>query len=854
MTGPSKRNSSSVAARLSKLLMIGCASIHMGGVAYADDKTTNYNISPEMLESVLRAFATQSDTQVLFSSGITKNLASRGLKGTYSLEEALEILLTDSGLGYEIKGNDLLVINVADNNIQKISYDTNEYYESNLGTYSEDENQDDTDSVGFDEIIVTASRREQLLQDVPASVFAVDPETFKAAGMINIGDIIAYTPGFNMMNGGQRGTGSITARGVSQEGSTATVAVYLDDVPMTSNSSFTFGGGLFFDGLLGEIERIELIKGPQGTLFGATAIGGAIRYITKKPALEEMRGGASTNLSTTKDGGFNQIYNAYLSVPLVESKVGLSVAGFYDKNAGYIDLVDTATGAVIEENADNTEFYGFSGDILIQASENMELRLKAIHQKQKYNGLSVVDLDGDSLNPQFAPLTNDDALSESESKYTSISGSLDYDFEWATLNLTSSYVEFGRASVGDITADLAVLADLLQRAPSGTTTSVPFIADMSSKKYTQEARLTSQDNDKFEWILGLFYTKETTHNIQIAIAEPTGFNLFTLNFPDNYREYAAFGNFTYYITPEFDVGFGLRYSNTETGLQQISSGALIGPGQDIDPVQANVQSYLATARYRPNENLSLYARVASGYRPATGNLPIIVPGLGNVAPLVVKQDSLWSYEVGAKGKTDDGIFSYDMSLWYIDWSEFQAFVSISGVSVGGNAEGGVTAKGFEGTFTLNPTENFTVTSSVAYTDSTLNSDEPQLNALAGQSVPNIPKWTLSINARHDFNLSDDMTGHFSGGFRYSQGSRSGFTDGDIGDATVNIPSESYVLADLNAGIKNGDISLNIYITNLFNNDAFVSTRGSLIPGTSMVNGQATPARPRTIGAVLSFDF
>ncbi|PCI54381.1 MAG: hypothetical protein COB36_10360 [Alphaproteobacteria bacterium] len=854
MTGPSKRNSSSVAARLSKLLMIGCASIHIGGVAYADEKNTNYNIAPEMLESVLRTFATQSDTQILFSSGITKNLASRGLKGTYSLEEALEILLTDSGLGYEIKGNDLLVINVVDNKFQKISYDTNEYYESNLGSYSEDENQDDVDTSGFEEIIVTTSRREQVLQDVPASVVAIDPDIFKDAGMINIGDIIAYTPGFNMTSQGQRGTGSITARGVSQEGATATVAVYLDDVPMTSNSSFTFGGGLFFDGLLGEIERVELVKGPQGTLFGATAIGGAIRYVSKKPALEEMRGRASTNLSTTKDGGFNQIYNASLSVPLVESKVGLSVAGFYDKNAGYVDLVDTATGALVEENADNTEFYGFSGDILIQASDNMEVRLKAMHQKQKYNGLSVVDLDGDSLNPKFAPLTNDNALSESESKYTSISGSLDYDFEWATLNLTSSYVEFGQASVGDITADLALYADFLAGVPSGTTTAIPFIANMGSNKYTQEARLTSPDNDKFEWILGLFYTKETTHNIQIAIAEPIDFNLFTLNFPDNYREYAAFGNFTYYITPEFDVGFGLRYSNTQTGLQQISSGALIGPGQDIDPVQDNVQSYLATARYRPNENLSLYARVASGYRPATGNLPIIIPGLGNVAPLVVKKDNLWSYEIGAKGKTDDGIISYDMSLWYIDWSNFQSFVTVSGLSVGGNAEDGVTAKGFEGTFTLNPTDNFTITSSVAYTDSTLNSDEPGLNALGGQSVPKIPKWTLSSNGRYDFDLSGEVMGHIGGGFRYSQGTRSAFTDGGIGDSVVNIPTEGYVLADLNAGISRGDISLNFYVTNLFNNDAFAASTGFLIPGTLMVNGQATPVRPRTIGAVLSFDF
>ncbi|MBL4803159.1 MAG: TonB-dependent receptor plug domain-containing protein, partial [Emcibacter sp.] len=239
-----------------------------------------------------------------------QNLKAVSIKGIYSDQQALEILLRGTGLEYKYINAHTIAVFTKGSGYQKISYEVGEDYEANLAGYEGDDDNADADILAFDEIIVTASRRAQALQDVPASITTVNPVEFTNSGLTSIGDIIEYTPGFNINRGnGQRGRGSITARGVGQQGATAVVAVYVDDIPMTSNSGFADGGAMFFDGLLGDIERVELIKGPQGTLFGATAIGGAIRYITKKPALSEMRGGGSVNLSDTKRGGFNQIYS-----------------------------------------------------------------------------------------------------------------------------------------------------------------------------------------------------------------------------------------------------------------------------------------------------------------------------------------------------------------------------------------------------------------------------------------------------------------------------------------------------------------------------------------------------------------
>jgi len=193
------------------------------------------------------------------------------------------------------------------------------------------------DQITVEEIIVTATRRAQEVQDVPAAVAVVDPAAYAAGGLTSLSGVLKYVPGVNFNDDGAPGQGSITMRGVANIFSTPSVGIYLDDIPYGSVTAFAEGANFALDALLGEIDRIEVIKGPQGTLFGAASMGGSVRYITKEPSLTDFGGRFSTDLSDTSQGGFNQLYKAGIDVPIVNDKLALGVSGFYQDNDGFID-------------------------------------------------------------------------------------------------------------------------------------------------------------------------------------------------------------------------------------------------------------------------------------------------------------------------------------------------------------------------------------------------------------------------------------------------------------------------------------------------------------------------------------
>jgi len=706
-------------------------------------------------------------------------------------------------------------------------------------------------------VIVTASRRTEALQDVPASVIAVDPIEFVNLGLNSIDEVIDYTPGFNIFrDNGHRGLGSITARGVGQQGSTAVTAIYLDDVPMTSNSGFANGGGLFFDGLLGDVERIELIKGPQGTLFGATAIAGAVRYISRKPELVDARGSITADLSAINDGGINKLYRGFYSFPLIEDKLGITLSGFSASDAGFVDQVDAETGEIIRKNANDSDNRGFSADLFYNATDNLSFRFKGLQQKTTFGLGSAVRFKDLNKKELYGKLKSDDAFGDLAIENKMVSASMAYEFNSSTLDITTSKVKYESISNSDFSSIFADFIDSIDGLPQGSTTSTPFVGFLDSDKTSTEIRLTSESNDKFEWVVGLYAANESTNNRQTLIGEPSGFVGLRAEFPSKYRERAVFGNFTYYFSPNFDVTAGMRYADTELALSLFAEGVFVAPADDtLETAKDKVQTYLFTARYRPSDDTSFYARIASGYRPASSSIPLQNPNTGaQITPSVVAEDTLWSYEVGVKGELVNGFFSYETGIWYVDWDNFQATVFAFGASSLNNAKNGITAYGFEGAFTLRPDNGFSLTTSLAYTNSTLNGNEPELFGLKGADVPSIPRWTISSIGRYDFQMSNNTDTWIGAGFRYTGTSPSAFTDDNELNETFNVDSDAILLFDLNAGIQWINIVLNLYINNLFNNDSYRNFSAFQVPGTTDVDFTGVPVTPRTIGASLTYLF
>ena len=201
----------------------------------------------------------------------------------------------------------------------------------------------DSSDTTYDEITVTATRRAESLKDVPASVVAVDPGDFVVSGLTSIEDIVRYTPGVFFDDGGRRGRGTITARGIPQFGATPVFSTYIDDTPLNSNTPYNQGAFISTDGLLLDVERIEIVKGPQGTLFGATSVGGLLRYVTRKPALDEFRGTFGVDYNSIGSGDNGTTINGRVSIPLIQDQLGVTLAAFKQETAAYVDRVDPVT-------------------------------------------------------------------------------------------------------------------------------------------------------------------------------------------------------------------------------------------------------------------------------------------------------------------------------------------------------------------------------------------------------------------------------------------------------------------------------------------------------------------------------
>lgn len=710
----------------------------------------------------------------------------------------------------------------------------------------------------IEKISVTSSRRVQPIQDVPASVFAVDPESFVKSGLTKMSDVIGYTPGFNFeSSNGQRGSGAITARGVSQQGETAVTAMYLDDVPITSNSGFGSAKSVFFDGLLGDIERVELIKGPQGTLFGATAIGGAVRYISRKPTLDETRGSITADYSSISEGGVSKLYRGYLSTALVEDKLGVTISGFSADDAGYTDQVDASTGEVLVADANGSDNYGYSADIFYQATDELDFRLKGIKQESEYGFGSAVNISNLAKDETYGEFKSKDAIGDYRVEQEIYSATVNYEADFASVNFTSSYVSSTTNTANDATARFGAILELLAELDPGSVQQAPLTIVTESEKTSHELRFTSNSDGDIEWIAGLFYADESTKNEQSLIGLPDNVLGLYASFPSEYKELAAFANITYYFSPDFDITAGMRFSKNELALTFTQDGLLLGgelSEQQLETSKGNVETYLLSARYRPSKDTSVYARIASGYRPGSSNLAIYHPQTNELlSQTTVDEDNVWSYEIGVKGDLAQGSLQYDTSVWYLDWADFQANVTFFDLDTLGNARGGITAYGVDGAFTYIPTNDLSIKTALAYSNSSLNEDEPALFGLQGAALPRVPKWTLSSIAQYDFEVNS-IYSWVSAGFRYIDSSPSAFTNGDPSEATLNIASDAYTVVDFNAGFELKNISVNFYVNNLLDKSAYAAFSGSAVAGTDIMNITGVPVKPRTIGVSATYAF
>lgn len=721
------------------------------------------------------------------------------------------------------------------------------------GVLAQDQTTDE-ESVGLlEEVVVTASRREEALQDVALAVAVIDPREFADAGLTGLADILPFVPGVSVISSGGTFFNSVYIRGINSV-LAAGVTSYIDEIPFGSSTVYTSPTPL--DATLLDLQTLDVIKGPQGTLYGASAMGGILKFNTRNPSLDEWTGSISADLSDTDGGGFNQLYRVNMNGPLAQDRLGISLTGFWKEKTGYIDNV-----AIPRENWDDYEYYGGSGSLLWSATDNLEIEFLGLYQKSTQDGLATVQanyaqdmpLPGiGAAEPWFGRYQNgapDVNPSEYEAQLLGLA--VNYDFDFATLTYAGSQQEMTFVQTMDLTNPFAAFADIFfpDNAPH---TQALFVGDLGFEKDTHELRLTSESNQQFEWIVGAYYTKEDGHNTQRLDTIPPEPGFFFVDFPSTYEETSLFATGTWYFTDNLDGSLGLRYADYSNDVKLDAIGPLIAP-LPLTEISDTVTNYLFNLRYRAGDHTSYYARVASGYRPGGANFLILDPEGNPLTNQFFEPDSLWSYEFGVKGESADGRLNYDLAVFYIDWEDYIINVTIGGVNVSGNADKS-RSRGAEASLSFAATDALTITAALSYTNAELAADEPDLGGRDGEQLPSSPEWQGVLDFDYRFSLGE-LPAHAGLAWRYKDDMPVGFPGyTDAGGvfrmgSNPRVVLDSYSLLDLRAGFTAGAFDFAFYVTNALDEWAWVSF-GSSFVGPS--NG--TPTRPRTYGAVIRWNF
>jgi outer membrane receptor protein involved in Fe transport len=704
----------------------------------------------------------------------------------------------------------------------------------------------------LEEIVVTASRREEQLQDVALAVSVLDTTALADAGLTGLPEILQFVPGVSVDDSGAAYNSSVYMRGINSVLSAGVVS-YVDDIPF--GSSTVYSNPTPLDGTLLDLASLDVLKGPQGTLYGSSAIGGILKFNTREASLDKWSGSTSADLSSTDGGGLNQLYRVSANGPIATDKVGLSVTGFWKDKTGYIDNEELGT-----EHWDDYEYYGGSVGLNWAVSDKLVVRLQALYQNSTQDGVAQIQANyaEDQLQPGLGAgepwygkyATGVADLNPSEYKAEVYGLSIDYDLGFATLASVTSYQKMSLETSTDLTVPYAAFADIFfpENAPH---TAAIFVGEQGFDKFTQELRLTSPSNQQFEWIVGAYYAEEDGYNGQRLDITPAE-DLYAASFPSAYEEIAAFATGTWYFRPELDASMGVRYTDYSNDVELTVVGPLIAP-LPYNEIEDDVTTFLFNLRYRPSETLSYYGRIASGYRPGGANLVLLDPSGAPLNDPMFKSDSLWSYELGVKGRTADGRFGYELAGYYIDWQDYIITVTRGGLNVAGNADEAV-SMGVEGTLSWAVSDALTLRAMASYVQAELTADEPDLGGADGDQLPDTPEWQAALDAEYRFRVAD-LPAYVGAAWRYKGDMPVGFPGYTDDDGVYWAPSaprvdlDSYSLVDLRAGVTAGPVDVSLYVTNLFGEWAYTSFAPSF-SGASL----GTPTRPRTFGAVVRWNF
>ncbi|MDB5710505.1 MAG: hypothetical protein JWL96_2575 [Sphingomonas bacterium] len=738
-----------------------------------------------------------------------------------------------------------------------------------------------------EEVVVTAQHREQTLADVPQSISVVSSATLERQAAINFQDYAQLVPSLTLTQENP-GETRLVLRGINTGSVGSTVAVYVDDVPFGSSGSLSNGGILAGDFDTFDVQRIEVLRGPQGTLYGSNSLGGVLKFVTGTPSTQKLEMRGQAGVETTQGGEASYTGNALVNVPLGDT-LAFRASGFYHKIGGYINTVGRSAS-----NVNQAESYGGRASLLFKPTNEFSIRLTGLIQNINVDSPSNFEVDPITLKPVNALTTVAQGTRRTRLElypelntvhYQLYNGTLNYNLGFATLTSVTSYATQKQRQISDISTNSARGTAQAVYGVAGVpnTIGLAYQNDISLNKFTQEVRLASADSDSFEWLVGGYYTHEKTRLYQeylpftiatrALIPPATTFSGLTFSkfvyaqIDASYEEYAAFGSGTLHLGPQFDITAGGRYShNNQSSTQAVIQ--LGGGTPTFGGSSEGVFTWSVAPRFEINKHNSIYGRVAKGYRPGGPNF--VPPGAPATYPTQFNSDTLVSYEAGYRGETANHAFSIDVSAFYIDWKNILITTStlVNGTPVGVNGNGQrARSYGVEATATLRPIRGLTVVGNVTWTkakllDDTVPAGTGGLNltgGLAGDQLPYSPVWNANVSADYEWSVGPNARAYIGGNIHLIADQAAGFNAAYRAAFARRLTLDGYQTVDLRAGVNFDRFSIGIYAKNLTNeyaltNVSYPFTVPVAIGGTNTPLARASSIRPRTLGATLGFHF
>jgi outer membrane receptor protein involved in Fe transport len=676
-----------------------------------------------------------------------------------------------------------------------------------------------SEAPALDEIVVTAQKREQRIQDVPISLSVMGGAELDKSSIQSVSDALSLVPGVAVNVTGQGGETRLTIRGVTAAGSLfagpSPIGYYLDSVPFGLVRSAVQPDANSYD-----LNRIEVLRGPQGTLYGASALNGVVRVLTNDADLNEFDFKARASVSSTDSGGGNWREDAAVNLPIIDGKLAARLVVGQEHDSGWIN-------SPITNNINDGDLKNVRLKVNAQPIDDLSIKLGATHEEANFGAPPEGTND-------FSATTKDQPIT---SRFSAYDAKVDYQLPWFSVSSASSYFTFDNNGSLDVAPGVAT---------------PPLTTNQTSRVYSEELNLNSKLDGPWRWSAGAFYRNardSTYQTLGNLIPAP-------VSQADTSRSAAIFGELgRRFLDNQFELAVGARYFHDDVGLDQL---VLFGEPPGTPLLRTDATFHALTPRvvlsWFPSHDYTMYASYSQGFRsgfPQSELVQLVAPDF-----IPVKPDKLTNYEIGGKGNLFDNKVTFDLALYYMKWKDIQQTLGIPVpgstafivASVNGQSASGV---GVDFAVTYRPIQGLQLGLNFSWNglseDSTVLSSG-QLLFPNGSRIDDSPAYTAGALASYDFPFgSTGWSGEVAATARYTSLQTTTSVSSGSGLPPVVVESNSITTARTSfTFIAPSHWRVMLYSDNVGNN------RG--VPLASQTPFASISQQPRTSGVQLDYHY